>query len=161
MLRRAVIASIAAASLTCACWCAPRNSWSHIYYAGGTLSVKSSPYDWNTVLTVTRDAIVVSISGPSVFSPGKTLRIKPALVVSISSGAAALQRVAEVPGSQVPSKPPSLFGIMAASMDYPYVGVVYETADGKREALLLETPFPGPMLSSLKDVTGKPIEKSP
>jgi hypothetical protein len=161
MLRRTITTGIVAASLSSAGWCAPRNSWSHIYYAGGTLSVKSTPYDWNTVLTVARDAIVVSISGPSVFSSSKTLRIKPSQVVSISSGAAALHLVAEVPGAQVPSKPPSLFGIMTASMDYPYLGVVYETADGKREALLLETPFPGPMLSALKDVTGKPIEQSP
>jgi hypothetical protein len=45
-------------------------------------------------------------------------------------------------------------------MGYPYLGIVYEMADGKREALLLETPYSTQILAALKDVTGKPIEKS-
>src|SRR5580693_2616212 len=35
------------------------NSWNKLRYAGGTVEAKVNDFDWNTVLTVTPDAIVV------------------------------------------------------------------------------------------------------
>jgi hypothetical protein len=140
---------------------APRTSWNRVYYAGGTVQIKTSPYDWNTTLTVTPDAITAVISPGSIFGSSQTIRIKPSQVVAIWYDAAAWVHAAEVPGARVPAKPPSLFGLMMDSVDYASFAIIYETPDGKRGVLLFESAYSGAILNILKDVTGKTAEKSP
>lgn len=159
MMRRALTRGLLAAALSTAAWCAPRNSWYRIYYLGGTVPVKTGGYDWDTTLTVTRDAIAVSISAASVFKASPALRIKPSQVVSIWYGQAAWSHVAEVPGARLASKPPSIFWLMPGPMDYFWFGIIYDMPDGKRGAILFESAYCREILGALKDVTGKPIEK--
>jgi hypothetical protein len=129
-----------------------------IRYIGGTVPVKAGHYDWNTTLTVTGDAIVVEIAPATVFTAKKTVRIKPSQVLSLSSGEAAWPHVAAVDGAQLPAKHPTLFGLL---LDYEFLGLVYETDDGKRAAMLLDSRFSTVILRVLARVTGKPIKNSP
>lgn len=122
--------------------------------------MKTSAYDWNTTLTVSvnPDSIVLEIAPASVFSAKQTVRMKPSQVTSLSAGRAAWRRVAEVSGAQLPAKPPTLFGIL---MDFGFLGIVYQTDDGKSAAILLDSYFSWQMLRVLKAATGKEIEESP
>jgi hypothetical protein len=154
-MSRALTYCIVLATLCPPCTGAPRKSWDRIRYAGGTVQVKVSPYDWNTTLTVNDDSIVLVFAPATVFKPGLTLRLKPSQILSLSQDEAAWQRVAEVPGAVVPAKSPKLFGMLP---DWGAVGIVYQADDGKRGALLLRTYLGGPILEALKKVTGKPVE---
>ncbi len=131
---------------------APRTSWNKIRYHGGTIQVKVDPWDWNTALTVNPDAIVLT------FSPKATVRIKPSQVRSISYGQEAHRRVENVVALGVLVGPFALFGLLHVSRDQ-LVGIVYDTDDGKRGAVLLESPAALAILAALKDATGKPIER--
>jgi hypothetical protein len=140
--------------------CAPspaaeRRSWTKIRYVGGTISIKSSPYDYNTKLTISTgpDSIVMVIAPAKVFRSEQTVSIKPSQVVSLSIGTAARQRVSEVPGAQLPPQQPSLFGYM---QDRSLVGIVYDSDSGKREAVLLETYEA--FLPAISKLCGREIE---
>ncbi len=143
--------------------CAPlagaeRKSWNKLRYVGGTIPVKSSPYDWNTTLTVQAnpDLIVISIAPATVFRPAPTIRIQPSQVLSIFEGPGAWRRVSEVTGAQLPKKPPTLFGVMREH--HFYFGLIYETDDRKTGAILLDGYFNGQILEMLKGMTGKEVE---
>jgi hypothetical protein len=144
--------------------CAPspaaeRRSWTKIRYIGGTVSIKTSPYDYNTKLTVSAnpDGIVITIAPGKLFTAEQTLRIKPSQVVSLSSGPAAWRHVADVPGAQLPPRQPSLFGFM---QDRALAAIVFDTDSGKREAVLLETLYWYEFMPALARLTGKDIEAS-
>jgi hypothetical protein len=159
-MRRALTSIIVATTLCGTVHPADRKSWNRIRYVGGTVPIKTTPYDWNTTLTITAQPplIVVSIAPGSVFSGKQTLRIAPSTVTSISAGPVALRRIGEVPGVQLPVKPPALFGLL---QDNGFLGIVYQPEDGKRIALLLETRLAWQILPALKSVTGKSPEDSP
>jgi hypothetical protein len=139
---------------------AERRSWNKIHYVGGTIPIKTNPYDWNAKLTVhvNPNVIEIVISPAKLFAPQETIKLKASQVVSLSGGPAAWRHVAEVSGAQLPSKPPSLFGIL---QDDALLGVVYEADDGKRGAILLDSLFTWQMLPVLRRLTGKTIEDSP
>jgi hypothetical protein len=63
-----------------------------------------------------------------------------------------------VDGSRLPAKQPTLFGLL---QDSGFVGLVYETDDGKRAAILLDTNFMWAIVPALTKVTGKQCENSP
>jgi hypothetical protein len=157
-MRRALTYVAVAAALGTPCFSAERNSWNMVRYVGGTVPVKTSRYDWNTTLTVNHDAILVVIAPATVFAPQKTVRIKPSQVVSLSGGQAAWRHVAAVDGAKLPAKPPTLFGLL---LDSGFLGLVYETDDGKRAAMLLDSNYTWAILPALTKVTGKAIENSP
>jgi hypothetical protein len=133
---------------------APRSSWNKIRYRGGTVQVRVDPWDWNTTLTVTPDAIVL------LFAPRTTVRIRLSQVRSISYGEEAHRRVENIVALGVLVGPFALFGLLHVSRDQ-LVGIVYDTEDGKSGALLLETPLALTILHALRDATGKPIEVKP
>lgn len=133
---------------------APRNSWNKIRYRGGTVAAKVDDWDWNTTLTVKPDEIVV------VFAPRTTVRIKPSQVDSISYGEEAHRRVGDIVALSVVLGPFALFGLLRHPQDH-LVGIVYHTDDGKRGAILLETPVYWGILQFLKAVTGKPVDITP
>jgi len=141
------------------CWSqafagAPRWSWNKIRYHGGTVQVKVDPWDWNTTLVVSQDEIAMT------FSPRVAVKIKPSQVRSISYGQEAKRRVEDVVALGVLVGPFALFGLLHVSRD-ELVGIVYDTDDGKRGAVLLQSPLAKQILDKLKDVTGKPIDINP
>jgi len=154
-MRRAFTSWLLLAAICLTATGAPRHSWDRVRYAGGTLRVKVDPYDWNTALTVTDDAIVFVFTPSTVFKPGLTLRLKPSQVLALYEGPVAVRRVAEVAGAVVPAKPPRLFGMLS---DWAAVGIVYQADDGKRGAILLQTYYSTGILEALKRVTGKTVE---
>jgi hypothetical protein len=139
---------------------ADRKSWNKIRYVGGTIPVKTSPYDWNTTLTVVAPPveITVSIATATVPITKRVVRLKPSQVNSLSMGPVAWKRVAAVPGALLPSKPPQLFGLLQESDSF---GIVFEAEDGKPAAMLLESPYSGMILTVLRRLTGKNIEDLP
>lgn len=134
-----------------------RKSWSKIRYVGGTLPVKSSPYDFNTVLTVTAnpDTLTVVIAPAKAFAQLQTLRIKPSQIVSFGYGSTAWRLVSEVSGSQLPARRPALFGLLE---DHGFLGIVYQADDGRRCAILLDSYYSMRILFVLRALTGKEIE---
>jgi hypothetical protein len=157
-MRRALTFIVVAAVLCPPSGSAERKSWNQIRYVGGTVEIKTSRYDWNTTLTINAGDIVVEIAPATVFAAKKTVRIKPSKVLNLSSNNVAWQRVAAVDGARLPAQPPKLFGVL---VEYGSVGLVYETGDGKRGAMLLDSIFSAAILGALGKVTGKPIENSP
>jgi hypothetical protein len=161
MTRRVLVSAVLAAGTIAPGWCAPKTSWNKVYYVGGTVDVKSGNYDWNTTITITAKEITIAVNATTIFSSGQTLRLKPSQITSIWFGPSAWLRVSEVPGAKLPPKPPSLFGMMAASADFASLGILFETPDGKRGAVLIESAYTGAIIVALKNATGKPIENSP
>jgi hypothetical protein len=136
---------------------ADSNSWNKVRYTGGTIQAKVDPYDWNTVLTVTPDAIVF------VFAHRQTLRINPARVVSLSYGQEAHRRVGEMVALNVMMiSPIALFGLLHKSKDH-FIGVQFKGEDGKPAGLLIEADKNNyrAILAALTTVTGKPVEDAP
>ena len=132
------------------------NSWNKLRYAGGTVEAKVNDFDWNTVLTVTPDAIV------AVFAHRQTLSLKPVQVTALSYGQEAHRRVADMVALSVMITPLALFGLLHKSKVH-FVGIEYRTDDGKPGAILLEADKNNyrAILQVLKTVTGKPVQNAP
>lgn len=135
---------------------AAENSWNKIRYMGGTIHANVNPYDWNTVLTVSDDAIVL------VLGHRQTIRIQPFQVTALSYGQEAHRRVAEMVALSVLASPLALFGIMHKSKDH-FVGIEYHGTDGKPASVLVEAHKDNyrAVLDALKRATGKPVENAP
>jgi len=131
-------------------------SWNKIRYVGGTLQANVNPYDWNTTLTVTDDAIVL------VLEHRHTIRILASQVSTLSYGQEAHRRVAEMVALSALASPLALFGILHKSKDH-FVGIEYRAADGKPASVLLEAHKDNyrMVLDALKHSTGKPVENAP
>jgi hypothetical protein len=147
-----VVLAVAAAP----CLQAGGNSWNKLRYAGGTVEAKVNDFDWNTVLTVTPDAIVV------VFAHRTTLRLQPVQVTALSYGQEAHRRVADMVALSFIVTPLALFGLLHTSKVH-FIGIEYRTADGKAGAILLEADKNNyrAILQVLKTVTGKPVQNAP
>jgi hypothetical protein len=151
-MRRISAMLIAGAALL---W-AQGNAWNRIRYAGGTVEAKVNPFDWNTTLTVTPDAIALTIG------PKARLRLEPSQITTLSYGQEAHRRVADMVALSLVATPVALFGILHKSTMH-FVGIEYKTADGKTGAVLLEADKNNyrAILSVLKTVTGKPVQNAP
>ncbi|MFZ0937290.1 MAG: hypothetical protein WB579_08170 [Bryobacteraceae bacterium] len=137
---------------------AERRSWNKVQYIGGTLPIKTSPYDWNTTVTITSnpDRVVLTIAPSSVFGHQLTERVKPSQITAVVSGPGAWQRVADVSGAHLPSKRPTLFGML---LDYAFVGIIYRRDDDKPAAVLLNSVTASAQICRiLEALTGKPTE---
>jgi hypothetical protein len=137
---------------------AERRSWNHVRYIGGTVSIKASPYDWNTTVTLTTnpETIVLAISPGSVFGGHQqTLRIKGPALTAVVCGPGAWQRVADVPGAQLPAKPHTLFGLLERDL---FLGILYQGDDGKPCAVLLDSYLSVLIAKAIETVTGKTVE---
>ena len=144
-------------ALSTHCLWAGGNSWNKIRYAGGTVTAKVNPYDWNTTLTVVPDKIIL------VFGRRNTLELGPSQVTGLSYGEEAYRRVADmVTLSVVFLNPLVLFGILHQSKNH-FVGIEFRAADGKPGAVLLEADknIYRAILETLKTVTGKPVKITP
>ncbi|HKA00201.1 MAG TPA: hypothetical protein VKE70_27005 [Candidatus Solibacter sp.] len=132
------------------------NSWNKIRYSGGSLEAKVNPFDWNTTLTVTSDAIALQIG------PRQSLRLKPTQVTVLSYGSEAHRRVADMVALSVVATPLALFGILHKSKVH-FIGIEYKTEDSKPGAVLLEADKNNyrDILKVLSTVTGKSVENAP
>jgi hypothetical protein len=83
------------------------------------------------------------------------VRLKPSQITAVICGSRAWQRVADVAGSQLPSKRPTLFGLL---LDYSLVGILYQSDDGKPAAILLNALDSSSIGRILEAVTGRPTE---
>jgi hypothetical protein len=155
MRRIVAIAMVVAVAATGPLW-GDGNSWNKIRYSGGTVEAKVNPFDWNTTLTVTGDAIVLQIG------PRQTLRLNPAQVTALSYGQEAHRRVADMVALSLVATPLALFGILHKSTTH-FIGIEYKTSDGKPGAVLLEADKNNyrAILQVLKGVTGKPVQNAP
>jgi hypothetical protein len=132
------------------------NSWNKIRYSGGTVEAKVNPFDWNTTLTVTADAIALQIG------PRQSVHFKPGQVTALSYGQEAHRRVADMVALSLVATPLALFGILHKSKAH-FVGIEYKGDDGKPGAVLLEADKNNyrVILQVLKTVTGKPVQNEP
>jgi hypothetical protein len=149
---------LAIAAIGALCSAAERRSWNKVQYIGGTIPIKTSPYDWNTTVTITSnpDSVVLVIAPASLSGHRQTVRLKPSQIAAVVSGPGAWQRVADVRGAQLPSKRPTLFGLL---LEYPLAGILFQSDDGKPAAVLLNAPSDSSgILRALEIVTGKPTE---
>jgi hypothetical protein len=151
-MRRTLACTIAFAVLASAA----SNSWNKIRYSGGTVAAKVNPYDWNTTLTVSPDAIVL------VFGGRVTERITPADVTALSYGREAHRRVADMVALSFVVTPLALFGILHQSKVH-FIGIEYHKGDGKPAGVLLEADKGNyrAILAALKSATGKPVANQP
>jgi hypothetical protein len=155
-MQKRIAWGVAVTLLGAQCGFSQGNSWNKIRYIGGTVPAKVNPYDWNTTLTASADAIVL------VFAHRLTLHIPPSKVSSLSYGQEAHRRVAEMVALSVVVTPLALFGIMHKSKDH-LVSIEYQGDDGKPASVLLEVHKDNyrAILQVLKTVTGKPVDNAP
>jgi len=132
------------------------NSWNKLRYSGGTVEAKVNPFDWNTTLSVTPQAITLS------FERQKILRLRPAQVTALSYGQEAHRRVADMVALSVVATPLALFGILHKSKVH-FIGIEYRTEDGKGGAVLLEADKNNyrDILEILQTVTSRPVKNAP
>jgi hypothetical protein len=158
-MRRALGYFLLMAAIGSLCSAEERKSWNKVRYVGGTVPIKASPYDWNTILTITSnpDTVELVIAPSSVFGRQQIVRLKPSQITSVVAGPGAWDRVAGVGGAQLPSKPPTLFGLL---LDHSFLGILYQDVDGKPAAVLLESLSLGQIGRVLEALTGKPMENA-
>jgi hypothetical protein len=147
---------VTAALLGASLLSAAGNSWNKLRYSGGTVQAKVNQYDWNTVLTVTPDAIVL------VFGGRTTLRLKPAQVTALTYGQEAHRRVADMVALSFVATPLALFGLLHESKVH-FIAIEYHMDDGKAGVVLLEADKGNyrAILNTLETVTGKPVRNKP
>jgi hypothetical protein len=135
---------------------AESHSWNKLRYTGGTVTANVDPFDWNTTLTATPDAITLA------FEHQKTLLLRPAQVTALSYGQEAHRRVADMVALSVVATPLALFGILHKSKVH-FIGIEYRTEDGKAGAVLLEADKNNyrQILDVLHQLTGKPVQNAP
>jgi hypothetical protein len=152
---RVAVISVVILAMTSVLW-ADGNSWNKIRYSGGTVEAKVNPFDWNTTLTVTADAIALQIG------PRQSVHFKPGQVTALSYGQEAHRRVADMVALSLVATPLALFGILHKSKAH-FVGIEYKGDDGKPGAVLLEADKNNyrVILQVLKTVTGKPVQNEP
>ena len=132
------------------------NTWNRIRYAGGTITAKVNPYDWNTKVTISADVIEL------VFSGRDTLRLAPQSVTAMAYGQKADRRVADMMALSVVVTPLALFGILRKRREHS-VSIEFKDQDGKPGAVLLEVDKDSyrAVLLALTAVTGKKVENAP
>ncbi len=132
------------------------NAWNKLRYSGGTVNAKVNPFDWNTTLTVTPDALTL------VFSGRRTVRIKPSDVTGLSYGQEAHRRVADLVALSAVATPLVLFGLLHQSKVH-FIGIEYRGEDGKPGGVLLEADKNNyrAILLILGSVTGKAVKNAP
>jgi hypothetical protein len=157
-MRRALRNLVVMAAIGSLATAAERKSWNKVQYVGGTIPVKAGQYDWNTTVTITSnpDSIAIVIAPGSVFGHQQTVRLKPSQITAVVNGPGTWQRIADVSGAQLPSKRPTLFGML---LDFALVGILYQGDDGKPAAILLNSPYASSQIIRLLEaLTGKPAE---
>lgn len=129
--------------------------WKKIRYQGGTIEANVNPFDWNTTLTASSGHIEL------VFAGRKTVSVAAGDITALSYGQKAYRHVADMAALSVIATPIALFGILHKSTDH-LVGIEFRTSAG-RGAVLLMVDKSGyrDLLTTLKTITGKPVDNWP
>jgi hypothetical protein len=153
MLKKCCVFSLVFILLTSSLCRAEGNSWDKVRYNGGTISTKVSSKDWNNKLTISSDEIKLELKDK------QTIVIDPKKVTGLTYGQEAHRRVGTMVALGVLVAPAALFGLFHKTKLH-YIGIDYETADGKKAGLLLQGDKNNyrAILQALKSVTGKEVE---
>lgn len=126
------------------------NSWDRVRYHDGTLATKVSPKDWDNKLTVTSSAITFKLKD------GQHIEIPAKSVTALSYGEEANRRIGTMAG---PGPLHKSLSVLRLSHKAHFIGIEYQTSDGKKSGLLLEGEKNNyaAMLTALESATGAPI----
>jgi hypothetical protein len=128
------------------------NTFTKVRYNGGSVASKVSPHDWDNILTVTPEAITLTLKDK------QSVEIPPRSVTSLSYGQEAHRRVGTMIALAVLVAPVALFGLFHKTRLH-FIGIQYNTPDGKQAGILLQGDkdnYRG-MLVALQGVTGAPV----
>ena len=124
-----------------------------VRYNGGTIETKVKPDDWKNTITVSSDKIVLKLKD------GQVINIDPKKVTGLSYGKNASRRIGAYTAAAVLINPLFALGMFKKNKQH-FVGIEYETEDGKKGGFLLQAKndkYRG-LLTALKGVTGKEVE---
>src|SRR5262245_51284796 len=138
------------------CYClvayADGNSFDRVRYNGGSVDSKVDPKEWKNTLTITSDAITLALKD------GKSVKIDPKSVKSLSYGQEAHRRVGTMIALAVLVAPVALFGLFHKTRLH-FIGIEYNTGEGKKAGVLLQAHkdnYRG-VLEALRGATGAPV----
>src|SRR5215475_1184130 len=98
------------------------NSFDRVRYNGGSVDSKVDPKEWKNTLTITSEAITLSLKD------GKSVVIPPKSVTSLSYGQEAHRRVGTMVALAVLVAPVALFGLFHKTRLH-YIGIQYAAPD--------------------------------
>lgn len=131
------------------------NTFTKVRYNGGSVASHVDPKDWNNKLTVTSDAITLETKD------NVKVSIPPKSVTSLSYGQEAHRRVGTMVALAILVAPVALFGLFHKTRLH-YIGVQYNTPDGKNAGILLQGDKDNyrAILVALQGVSGAPVSVS-
>jgi len=153
MLTKYCVFSLALVLLISPLCRAEGNSWDKVRYNGGTIATKVDPKNWDNKLTISSDEIKFELKDKQM------VVIDPKKVSALSYGQEAHRRVGTMIALSILVSPAALFGLFHKTKLH-FIGIDYETADGKKAGLLLQGHKNNyrAILQALKSVTGKEVE---
>jgi hypothetical protein len=122
-------------------------------YVGGSISSTVKPDDWHNDITVTSEQITLK------FKDGQEIKIDPKMVKSITHGHHASRRIGAYAAAAIIS-PIFLLGMLKKNKRN-FVGIEYETSDGKKQGVNLQIKNEKykALLTALSGVTGVKVEE--
>ena len=131
----------------------PQASVFNVRYLAGSLATKTDKDDWHNSLIILSDEIRVELKD------GQKLSVDPKSVTSISYGREATRHVARWVALGILVHPIAALGLFNENVKH-YVSIEYETAEGKKGGLLIQTHKNNyrNVLALLRGATGKGIE---
>lgn len=132
------------------------NTFKDIRYQGGTLATTTKPDDWNNKLTVTSEAITLTLKD------GQSMTLNPKQVTGLSYGQEAHRRVGTMIALGVLLTPLALFGLMHKKRNH-FIGVEYNLEGDKKGAWLLQADKDNyrAVLMALRGATGAKVAVAP
>ena len=130
----------------------PQANGFNIRYLAGSIETKTDRDDWRNNLVILSDEIRVELKD------GQGLSIDPSAVTSISYGREATRHVARWVALGILVHPIAALGLLNENVKH-YVSIEYETADHKKEGLLIQAHKNNyrNVLALLRGATGKEI----
>jgi hypothetical protein len=131
----------------------PQANAFNVRYLGGSLETKTDKDDWHNNLTILSDEIRIELKD------GQKLSVDPKSVTSMSYGREATRHVARWVALGILVHPIAVLGLFNENVKH-YVSIEYETAEGKKGGLLIQTHKNNyrNVLALLRGATGKEIE---
>jgi hypothetical protein len=131
----------------------PQSNAFNVRYLGGSVQTKTDKDDWHNNLVILSDEIRVELRD------GQKLSVDPKSVTSISYGREATRHVARWVALGILVHPIAALALFNENVKH-YVSIEYETADGKKGGLLIQTHKDNyrNVLALLRGATGKEVE---
>ena len=132
----------------------PQANGFKVRYLAGSVETKTDTDDWENNLVILTDEIRVELTD------GQKLSVDPKSVTSISYGREATRHVARWVALGILVHPVAALAMFNENVKH-YVSIEYETADGKKSGLLIQTHKSNyrNVLALLRGATGKEIER--